>query len=168
MLKPIIESNAARPNTIKPRFRSPLRACAPAVAVVLTGLLVDGPALARTPYDGDWSVLIMTRRGACEPAVRYGAEIIDGRVISPGGTPAAVNGRVSEAGSVRVDVQAGGQWASGIGRLQGNRGSGVWRGQGTSGFCAGTWVAERRGFAPRAATGAPVYNYAPETAAPMR
>ena len=122
------------------------------------------PVLARTPYDGDWSVMIVTRSGACQPTYRYGVEIINGRVIGPSGSGAAIRGQVSRAGAVSVSVRAQGQWASGYGRLGGNRGSGRWRGQGTSGSCAGTWVAQRSGFAPRAESGAPVYNYAPGTA----
>jgi hypothetical protein len=125
---------------------------------------ISAPVLARTPYDGSWSVVIVTRSGACEPTSRFGVEIVNGRVIGPGGSGAAVAGQVSRAGAVSVSVRAQGQWASGYGRLGGSGGSGRWRGQGTAGSCAGTWVAQRSGFAPRA--GAPVYNYAPG-AAPM-
>lgn len=124
----------------------------------------SAPVLARTPYDGNWSVVIVTRSGACEPTTRYGLEIVNGTVIGPGGSGTEVQGRVSRAGTVSVSVRAQGQWASGSGRLGGSRGSGRWHGQGTSGSCAGTWAAQRVGFAPRAESGAPVSNYAPRAA----
>ncbi len=124
----------------------------------------SAPVLARTPYDGAWSVVIMTRSGACQPTSRYGMEIVNGRVIGPGGSGVAVRGWVSRAGTVNVSVRAQGQWATGSGRLGGNRGAGLWQGQGTSGSCAGTWVAQRSGFAPPTESGPPVYNYAPRSA----
>jgi hypothetical protein len=123
-------------------------------------MTIAAPAVARSAYDGDWSVVIATRGGACPPSVRYGVQIINGTVTSG---QAQVQGRVSPNGTVRVTVQAGGQSASGSGRLTGARGGGVWRGQGNAGFCEGTWVAER--------SGGPIYNYAPpgyRKAAPRR
>jgi hypothetical protein len=107
---------------------------------------VSATALARSPYDGAWSVQIMTRSGACDPSSRFGVQIINGRVVGPGGNGAAVGGQVSRAGAVSVSVREQGQWASGSGRLAGSRGSGFWRGQGSRGTCAGSWVAQRTGF----------------------
>ncbi len=69
---------------------------------------------------------------------------------------AMVQGGVSATGAIRVAVRSGNEWADGSGRLSGNSGSGVWRGEGTSGTCDGTWVAERRGYD----------NYAGEIGAP--
>lgn len=131
-----------------------LAACASTLSVVASA----GPALAHTSYDGSWSVLIQTRRGACEPTVRYGLDIVGGKVMSTGGGMATVGGRVSSSGAVRVNVEAGGAWAYGSGRLRGNQGGGLWHGQGMSGSCEGTWTAERRGFTPRAQTGALIFN----------
>ena len=68
-----------------------------ALALGLTA--ISNPALARTKYDGDWSVLIVTRRGACEPAFRYGLQIADGTIVSNAGGAAAVQGRVSQPGA---------------------------------------------------------------------
>jgi hypothetical protein len=154
------------PNAGKPTCRkSTGRHCLKLFVLAVIASAASAPALARSPYDGGWSVLIVTRSGACAPTSRYGVEIVNGRVIGPGGG-AAVRGQVSRAGAVSVSVRAQGQWASGYGRLGGSRGSGRWRGQGTSGSCAGTWVAQRSGFAPGAESGAPIYNYAPG-AAPM-
>lgn len=128
---------------------------------------VAGPALARNRFDGDWSVVIVTRGGACDPSFRYGVTIADGAVINSGGSPADVRGRVSPNGAVRVSVQSGNQWASGSGRLGRNSGGGVWRGQGSAGTCEGTWIAQRRSNAIEAeGPGQPIYNYAPQQTAP--
>ena len=139
-----------------------LRVCLQASAFAAGCMTIAAPAVARSAYDGDWSVVIATRGGACPPSVRYGLQIINGTVVNTSGQ-AQVQGRVSPNGAVRVTVQAGGQWASGSGRLSSTRGGGVWRGQGNAGFCQGTWVAER--------SGGPIYNYVPpghRKAAPRR
>ena len=113
-----------------------LRASVPMLVVAFAWIAVSTTAFAHTIYDGDWSVLILTRGGACEPSVRYGVQIADGMVINGGG--------ITRSGTVRVIVRSGNQWANGSGRLGRNRGGESWRGQGTSGDCHGTWVAERR------------------------
>jgi hypothetical protein len=120
-----------------------LRASVPILVAAFAWIAVPVKAFARTVYDGDWSVLIFTRGGACEPAVRCGVQITDGMVIYGGGM-ATVQGQVSRSGTVSVIVRSGNQWANGSGRLGRNRGVGAWRGQGTSGTCRGTWVAKRR------------------------
>jgi hypothetical protein len=131
----------------------------------LFGAAVPAPArsqyMARNDYDGDWSVLIQTRSGGCDPAIRYGVEITNGVVTSPNSSPATVQGRVNPRGSVSVAVRAGPQWANGSGRLDRTYGSGIWQGQGTSGACYGTWQAQRRSYGAAAnTTGAPrYYNY---------
>lgn len=114
--------------------------------VVCTVALVASAATAapaRTVYDGNWSVLIVTHSGTCDRAYRYGVQIADGNVVYDGGM---VNfaGRVAPNGAVRVIVSAGDQRADGSGRLSRNSGQGTWRGRSSSGACAGTWTAERR------------------------
>ena len=91
-------------------------------------------------FNGAWSVAIITRDGACEPSYRFGVQIINGNVVHEGET----TGRVSPNGSVQVAIAQGDQRANGQGRLSRDHGSGVWRGVGNAGNCAGTWVAERR------------------------
>jgi hypothetical protein len=119
-------------------------ACVPSFLLVLAYFATVDPAFARTPYDGDWSVVIVAHGGACDSSYRFGVQVADGLVINDGGI-ATVQGRVTPTGLVRVTVRAGSQWANGSGHLTGKRGGGVWRGQGTGGTCGGTWVAERRG-----------------------
>jgi hypothetical protein len=111
--------------------------------VVLAYMNGCGSALARTPFDGDWSVVIATSNGACAASYRSGVQIANGAVISGGGL-VDLQGQVTPKGAVRVTVQSGSQWANGYGHLTKTRGGGQWRGQGTSGSCSGTWIAERR------------------------
>jgi hypothetical protein len=122
-----------------------LRAPVVTLALALTSIPATiATADARTVYDGSWSVLIVTNEGACDRAYRYGVQIADGMVIYDGGGMITMQGKVTPSGAVRVLVQAGSQWANGSGRLTKTRGSGVWKGQGMSGTCAGVWEAERR------------------------
>jgi hypothetical protein len=113
------------------------------VATVLAAsFCATAPAVAQS-YDGQWSVTIITRRGACDPAYRIGVMIRGGQVYYLGGGGVNVSGRVARSGAVSVAVASAGQSASGSGRLRGNVGSGVWRGQGSAGVCTGVWSASR-------------------------
>jgi hypothetical protein len=140
-----------------------LRVCLQAFALAAGCMTIAAPAVARSAFDGDWSVVITTSGGGCPSGLRYGVQIINGAVGNPASGEAQVRGRVSPKGAVTVTVQAGGQWARGSGRLGLGRGGGVWRGQGTAGFCQGSWVAERSGSSSVQARGpgGPIYNYAP-------
>ena len=102
-------------------------------------------ATARTVYDGQWSVLIVTQQGTCDRAYRYGVQIVDGDVRYDGGGPINLSGRVMQNGAVQVTVSSGGSRADGAGRLARNIGRGSWRGRSSSGACSGYWEAERRG-----------------------
>ena len=113
-------------------------------ALAFSAALNPGPAAARTNYDGNWSVLIVTDSGPCDRGYRYGLSIRDGRVFYQGSAGVNVDGRVAPNGRVQVRVWAGSQSASGAGRLSTNYGSGTWRGAGSSSSCEGSWTAERR------------------------
>ena len=91
-------------------------------------------------FDGAWSVAINTRTGACEPSYRFAVQIINGNVVYEG----RATGRVASNGAVQVNITQGDQQAAGQGRLSPSHGSGVWRGYGSAGACAGTWQAIRR------------------------
>jgi hypothetical protein len=137
--------------------------CLPACALVFTIVSAASPTFARSSFDGEWSVVIETRGGACPPTLRYPVAITNGIVSNAGDAPAAVSGRVTPAGVVRVTVQSGGSWASGSGHLSTTNGTGVWRGQGTTGSCAGTWQAQRQSSGAQVMNrGAPIYNYVPQ------
>ena len=128
----------------------------------LTCFVFTSPSSARSSFDGAWSVVIVTRAGACTPTLRYPVAITNGIVTNGGDSPASVSGRVAPTGAVRVTVQSGGSWARGSGHLSKATDSGVWRGQGSSGLCQGTWQAERRSYGVQGMKrGAPLYSYAP-------
>jgi hypothetical protein len=101
-------------------------------------------ASARTPYDGDWSVLIVTQRGGCDPSYRYGVQIINGHLVYQGGA-VSMSGRVGSNGSLHVVVASGNGRANGSGRLSRTTGRGSWVGHSGANACSGYWQAERRG-----------------------
>lgn len=117
----------------------------------LAALFLIGPAMvdtekanARSPYDGRWSVLIITERGTCDRAYRYPVQIVNGRVTYAGGGSFNVSGQVRGRGAVTVTVSQGSSRASGRGRLSRSYGSGVWSGRSSANACSGVWQAERR------------------------
>lgn len=114
-------------------------------AVVVTSTLgAASAAPARTIYDGIWSVLIITDRGSCDRAYRYGISINDGIVRYRGDGSFVLHGRVNRGGRVQVSISRGSQVAQGSGRLTPNAGSGSWVGRSPDAVCAGHWIAERR------------------------
>jgi len=112
-------------------------------AGILGGMavLVSTPAGSAPSFDGVWSVVIITDKGACDRAYRYPIRIQNGALVAEGSSPATINGKVGGNGQVTVTVSAGSKSATGSGRLAGTTGSGSWKG----GECSGTWEAERRG-----------------------
>lgn len=110
-------------------------------ALVLS--LSAGAASAATPYDGSWTVLIMTQSGNCDAAYRYPLKIQNGAVLYGGQNDFKVSGKVSGGGAVNVSISRGEQKASGSGKLTANGGSGSWSGGSASSKCAGRWQAER-------------------------
>jgi hypothetical protein len=104
-------------------------------------ILSDVSTASAGPFDGSWSVLIVTRRGACDPSFRTSVYVSNG--IVTGGGAASVSGRVSNAGAVSVCVSGGPGRACGSGRLRGNSGGGSWSGGGSQGHCSGSWSAAR-------------------------
>src|SRR5262245_988864 len=99
------------------------------------------PAGSSPSFDGVWSVVIITDKGACDRAYRYPIRIRNGALAAEGSSPATINGKVAINGQVTVTVSAGSKSATGSGRLAGTTGTGSWKG----GECSGTWEAERRG-----------------------
>ncbi len=91
-------------------------------------------------FDGRWSVVIETERGACDRSYRFGIDVVNGAVTYDG----SPYGRVTPKGAVRISLSMGDQHAEGGGRLSLTSGRGAWRGFGSAGACSGHWVAERR------------------------
>jgi hypothetical protein len=141
-------SMTSRPLTSHPRRTTVPGAVLTTIVATILALAAiasePSTAFARSIYDGDWSVLIVTQSGSCDATYRYGVQISDGTVIYDGGGPITMQGRVTPKGAVRVIVQSGSQWADGSGKMTRNRGGGVWRGQGMGSACSGIWQAERR------------------------
>src|SRR5262249_49779943 len=92
--------NNNRPTSIGRRrqgeIRGPLMISQLVRASILAAVCVTAFATestARSPYDGAWSVLIVTTRGDCDRAYRYGISIINGYIRYEGGM-VAMSGRV--------------------------------------------------------------------------
>src|SRR5215475_15995031 len=117
------------------------------IAALLTGASIFiGPttsAYAQSRYDGSWSVLIVTDRGDCDQAYRFGVQIQGGRIFYDG-SGATTQGRVSGNGQVTVTVRQGDSYATGSGRLSGISGGGSWSGASATSRCSGRWRADRR------------------------
>lgn len=111
------------------------------LAFVITALTVNMTA-ASTPYDGSWSLSVVTNRGSCAPA-QFEIEISNGVIHYHG--PASVNGRISSGGEVQVSVSSQDNRASGSGKLSRSSGRGTWSGRSTTSgeACAGHWSARR-------------------------
>ena len=127
------------------RFTRPISAVAPALAalaMLAATVPASAPASARSNFDGQWSVLIVTQKGTCDRAYRYPVKIDNGSVGYAGDAAFTVSGKVGENGAVTVKVARGSQSANGQGRLSATDGSGMWIAG--SGECSGTWTAERR------------------------
>lgn len=95
------------------------------------------PASAQQPYDGLWSVTVVTKNGSCEPSTSSTVTVSEGK-ISGGG--AAISGSVGREGLVRVSIN--GAYANG--QLSGNSGSGKWNGASAGVPCSGRWQASRQ------------------------
>jgi len=113
------------------------------LVVAAAAVQLPKSAVAATPFDGRWSVVIETEKGACDRAYRYGIQIQNGRVSYVGQNAFSITGQVAHNGRVHVRVSRGASYADGHGRLSKDKGSGTWRGVG-SGSCSGHWFAERR------------------------
>jgi hypothetical protein len=106
-------------------------------AIASAAVIAATSAGAQTPYDGQWSVTIVTKSGNCEPTAQYPLIVTDGKISAPG---ADISGRVGPAGLVKVSFQ--GAYANG--QLSGNAGSGKWNGASGGIPCSGNWQASRQ------------------------
>ncbi|MFZ1883815.1 MAG: hypothetical protein WAU53_09500 [Rhodoplanes sp.] len=111
-----------------------------AAVSIVAAIGMAGPANARTDFDGEWSVVIVTKRGDCERSYRAPITISNGNFINVGVNMVDVSGRVRPDGRLTVHVSRGEKRAIGLGRLTPTSGSGSWKG----GACAGIWTAVRR------------------------
>jgi hypothetical protein len=115
---------------------------AAAAILTLSAVPASVSAIAKSNFDGQWSVLIVTEKGTCDRAYRYPVKISNGSVGYAGENSFNVSGKVNDNGAVIVTVSHGDKSATGTGRMSGTDGYGIW--QAKSGECSGTWTAERR------------------------
>jgi hypothetical protein len=113
------------------------RICVALFVSAATAAIAGAPAMAQTPYDGLWSVTVVTKSGSCEPQTRSTLTITDGKVSAAG---ADVTGSIGREGFVKVSI--GGAYANG--QLNGNSGSGKWNGASAGIPCSGRWEASRQ------------------------
>jgi hypothetical protein len=115
----------------------PLRTGLAFFGLLTAAVAATAPALAQTPYDGLWSVTIVTKSGSCEPSANSTLRVADGKISGPG---ASVSGSIGHEGLVRVSIN--GAYANG--QLSGNSGSGKWNGASAGIPCSGRWEASRQ------------------------
>jgi hypothetical protein len=87
------------------------------------------------PYDGAWSVTVVTKNGSCDAQTTSTLMVTDGKIS---GGP--ISGSVSTGGLVRVSIN--GAYANG--QLSGKSGSGKWNGASAGVPCSGRWEASRQ------------------------
>lgn len=100
-------------------------------------------ALAAQPFDGQWSVEVVTEKGSCDQAYRWNLSIREGHVVTTPDMPAQASGSVSPAGIVAVKFSRGGDSMTATGTASGGWANGKWASPTLA--CAGRWKAERRG-----------------------
>jgi hypothetical protein len=116
-----------------------IKVCTAAGFFVFAGAFgVQTAASAQAPFDGVWSISIVTTKGTCEGGSGLSVKINEGKVAS-GDNQLAVSGRVAEHGGITVTVIQGETKATGSGKLVNAAGFGTWRG----GPCSGTWSAQK-------------------------
>ena len=112
---------------------------------LVAGFVVTASVTASAaPQDGNWSVVVITEKGACDRAYRYSVAVANGQVRYQGDTAVNFNGTIDPNGTVKVAIRLGEKGANGTGRLSKDSGLGTWQGFGNAGECAGHWEAERR------------------------
>ncbi len=123
---------------MSPRTRTAV--CLAAGIAAATAAAVS--ALASTKYDGQWSVVVYTTSGPCDPSYRFSGQISNGEISYAYGS-LEVSGRVDANGNTHVRVTSAQGHGEARGRMTERRGAGTWNGNGPNGACAGTWMATR-------------------------
>lgn len=116
----------------------------PTIAAIFLTVFPGMPGAWAATHDGNWTVLVITEKGACDKGFRYNVAVANGHVRYRCDTSVSFNGTVEPSGAVKVSIRVGEQGANGTGHLTADSGSGTWRSAGKSSDCAGRWEAERR------------------------
>ena len=115
------------------------------IAAVLSGWAIVGGATAAIAagFDGDWTVNVITVRGACDRSTTYDVRVANGRIEYRTYNAISMYGTVSPQGAVNVNIRRFEDGAQGTGHLDSQSGHGGWSGAGKSGSCSGRWEAHR-------------------------
>jgi len=108
------------------------------VALCALALAATPAAASSEPFDGSWSVKIMTQKGTCDSGATVPIRVTNGNIASDLSV-VKVSGQVASNGALSVNVGSGLEHANGVGRLTDSTGSGTWKG----GMCSGTWTASK-------------------------
>jgi hypothetical protein len=117
----------------------------PFLAGSLISMALAGAAPASQPFDGPWSIQVLTERGACDPVYRYYVVIAGGAVhvkSMMGEVSPEAAGRIAPGGRIDGRIGAAEDPVAIRGRLERATGGGTWTAPARG--CAGRWVAERR------------------------
>jgi hypothetical protein len=104
------------------------------IATACANLAGAPGAQAASQFDGDWVTHGVTKTGACEPNFQLNGRIVNGAASSLG---AAF--RVAPSGAVTLTISVGPNHGVATGRMSGASGAGIWRSEGPTGTCTGTW-----------------------------
>ena len=110
-------------------------------AITCATLLLATTANAHSSYDGSWSLVFVTQRGACDSTYNFSVNINDGVLTHP--NLVKFSGRVAKSDVMRASVTVQDKYASGSGTLTGGSGRGMWSGRAGSERCSGYWTAQR-------------------------
>ena len=124
------------------RFARAIPALAATAILAATAVPASAPAFAKSNFDGQWSVLIVTQKGTCDRAYRYPVKIDNGSVGYAGDASFTVSGKVGDERRRDRDGRPRQPERQRPGPLSATDGSGMWTAG--SGECSGTWTAERR------------------------
>ena len=108
----------------------------------LAAALLASPAFAAQPFDGQWSVEVITEKGSCDQAYRWDIKVSEGHVVTTPDMPAKAAGSISPKGAIAVNFSRGADSMSAKGTASGNWATGEWNAPSMG--CTGRWRAERR------------------------
>ena len=108
------------------------------VALCALALVATPAAASSEPFDGSWSVKIVTQKGTCDSGATVPIRVTNGSIASDLSV-VKVSGQVASNGNLSVNVGSGLEHANGVGHLTDSTGSGTWKG----GMCSGTWTASK-------------------------
>jgi hypothetical protein len=94
-----------------------------------------------TAYDGAWSLVFVTQRGACDPSYNFNVNVAGGIITHP--NLVRFRGRVTQSGVVHASVTVQDKHADGAGKLSRTAGQGRWNGYSGTARCSGYWTAQR-------------------------